>query len=292
MQNMNGDEKSEISGSAFFNWKVIAATAVLLGVLFLLFRPTLLWMNERFFEEHSYYSHGWLIPPAIAFLLYQRRKIIIGTCPRPSWSGLGILIPGLLLHIFARFFGINFISGLALPVVIFGLVLTQWGWGRGRYILGPLLLTIFMIPLPGIWVISIVFHLKIYSASIGVALGRILGISIIQNGIEIVLPSAPSGETLTIGDPCSGLRSLISFAALGGFFSLLLPLAIPRRVIIFLAAVILAPISNILRVVSLIVLRQAVGPGILSGPWHIVLGALIFFVCFLLLLQVIRWVLR
>jgi exosortase len=289
---MNRSEKSEITGSIPLDWKVIAVVAVLLGVLFLLFRPTLLWMNERFFEEHSYYTHGWLIPPAIAFLLYQRRKIIIRTRPRPSWTGLGILIPGLLLHIFAQFFGINFISGLALPVVVFGLILLQWGWGRGRYILGPLLLTIFMIPLPGIWVISIAFHLKIYSAAIGVALGRIIGINIIHNGIEIVLPAAPPGETLTIGDPCSGLRSLISFSALGGFFSLLFPLSIPRRVIIFLAAVILAPISNILRVVSLIILRQTVGPGILSGPWHIVLGALIFFFCFLLLLQVIRWVLR
>jgi len=285
-------EKSESSASTFFDWKVIAAPVVLIAVLFVLFRPTLLWMNERFFEENSYYSHGWLIPLAIVFLLYHRRQFIVGTRPRPSWYGLGILIPGLMVHIFARFFGINFISGLALPVVIFGLILTQWGWGRGRYVLGPLLLTVFMIPLPGIWVISIVFHLKIYSASIGVALGRIVGIPIIHNGIEIVLPSAPPGETLTIGDPCSGLRSLISFAALGGFFSLLLPLAFPRRVIIFLAAVILAPISNILRVVGLIVLRQTIGPAILSGPWHIVLGTLIFFVCFLLLLQVIRWVLR
>jgi len=289
---MNRLVKSEISELTSFNWKVIAASAILIGVMLVLFWPTLLWMNERFFEEHSYYGHGWLIPPAIAFLLYQRREVIIRNRPRPGWYGLVILIPGLLLHLFAQLFGINFLSGLSLPIVIFGLVLTQWGWARGRYILGPLLLTVFMIPLPGIWLISIVFQLKLYSAAIGVALGRILGITIIHNGIEIVLPTAQPGETLTIGDPCSGLRSLISFAALGGFFSLLIPLPIGRRVIIFLSAVALAPISNILRVVALIVLRQTVGPGILSGPWHIMLGVLIFFLCFLLLLQVIRWMLR
>ena len=289
---MNRLEKSEISGLAFFNWKAIAAAAILIGVMLVLFWPTLLWMNERFFEENSYYGHGWLIPPAIAFLLYQRREMIIRNRPRPGWYGLVILIPGLLLHLFSLFFGINFLSGLSLPIVIFGLVLTQWGWDRARYILGPLLLTVFMIPLPGIWLISIVFQLKLYSAAIGVALGRLLGITIIHNGIEIVLPTAPPGEILTIGDPCSGLRSLISFAALGGFFTLLLPLTIGRRVIIFLSAVALAPISNILRVVGLIVLRQTVGPEILSGPWHIILGVLIFFLCFLLLLQVIRWMLR
>ena len=289
---MSIEEKSEISGFDSFNWKAIAASAILIGVMLVLFWPTLLWLNERFFEENSYYGHGWLIPPAIAFLLYQRRDIIIQNRPRPGWYGLVILIPGLLLHLFARFFGINFLSGLSLPIIIFGLVLTQWGWGRGRYILGPLLLTVFMIPLPGIWLISIVFQLKLYSAAIGVALGRILGITIIHNGIEIVLPTAPPGEILTIGDPCSGLRSLISFATLGGFFSLLIPLTMGRRAIIFLSAIALAPISNILRVVGLIVLRQTVGPGILSGPWHIILGVLIFFLCFLVLLQVIRWMLR
>lgn len=261
-------------------------------VLVFVFWSTLLWMNERFFEENSYYGHGWLIPAAIGFLIYQRRSAIARVPPRPSWLGLAVLLGGLIFHLAARFFGINFLSGLALPVVIFGLVLAQWGVGRARYIIAPLLLSIFMIPLPGIWIISIAFHLKIYSAAIGVALGRILGIAIIHNGIEIILPTAPPGETLTIGDPCSGLRSLISFGALGGFFALLLPLSLPRRAIIFSVAVLLAPVSNILRVVSLIVLRQVVGPGILSGPWHIALGVLIFFLCFLLFLQVVRWMLR
>jgi len=104
---MNRLVKSEISGLVFFNWKVLAAVAVLIGVMLVLFWPTLLWMNERFFEEHSYYGHGWLIPPAIAFLLYQRREVIIRNHPRPGWYGLVILIPGILLYLFAQLFGIK-----------------------------------------------------------------------------------------------------------------------------------------------------------------------------------------
>ncbi|MEA1928481.1 MAG: exosortase/archaeosortase family protein [Candidatus Auribacterota bacterium] len=275
-----------------FNWKSILSRTLLISVVLVLFLPTFFWMHERFFEEHSYYTHGWLIPLAIAFLLYQRREIIARERPQPSWFGLPVLAGGLSLHIFAQFFGINFLSGVALPVVVFGLILMQWGWPRSRYIIGPFLLSVFMIPLPGIWIITIAFHLKLYSAGIGVALVRLLGITIIPNGIEIVLPTAPPGEILTIGDPCSGLRSLLSFGALGAFFALLLPLSVSRRGIVFLTAILLAPFSNILRVVSLIILRQTVGPGILSGPWHIMLGVLIFFLCFIVLLQVIRWLLR
>ncbi|MFH1038472.1 MAG: exosortase/archaeosortase family protein [PVC group bacterium] len=273
-------------------WKKAAPAVLLALVLIVVFWPTLRWMNERFFEENSYYGHGWLIAAAIGFLLYQRRGAITRQPARPSWRGLAVAAGGLLLHLVAQFFGVNFLSAASLPVVVIGLVLAHWGPRRARCFIGPLFLCVFMIPLPGIWIISIAFRLKLYSAAAGVALARALGIAIVRNGIEIYLPAAPPGEVLTIGDPCSGLRSLISFGALGGFFFFLFPLSLLRRSAIFLTAVLLAPLSNILRVVGLIVLRQTIGPGVLRGPWHVILGVLIFFLCFFIFLQVVRWLLR
>ncbi len=261
------------------------------GVIFLFF-PTLVWMNARFFEENTYYGHGWLIPPAIGILIYLRREAILAVPARPGRVGLVLLVPALGLHLGARLFGINFLSALALPAVVFSLVVAQYGWGRARHLIGPLLLSLLMIPLPGIWIIALTFRLKTAAVDAGVFAGRLLGLEIVRNGIEIILPAAPPGETLRIGDPCSGLRSLFSFGALGGFFSLLLPLNLFRRVILFLTAVLLAPVSNLLRVVALIVLRQTVGPEILAGYWHIALGVGIFFFCFLIFLQVARWLLR
>ncbi len=261
------------------------------AVLFLFF-PTLVWMNARFFEEHSYYGHGWLIPPAIAFLIYHRREFILSVPSRPSRVGLFCLILSLALHLGARLFGVNFLSALALPMVCFSLVLARFGPGRSRYLIGPLLLSVLMIPIPGIWIIALTFRLKMVAVDAGVALGRLLGLEIVREGIEIILPTAPPGETLKIGDPCSGLRSLFSFGALGGFFALLLPITAPRRAIVFFAAVLLAPLSNLLRVVALIVLRQTAGPEILAGHWHIALGVGVFFFCFLIFLQVARWLLR
>lgn len=273
-------------------WRKFAPPALLAGGVIFLFYPTLVWMNARFFAENSYYGHGWLIPAAIGFLIYRRREEIRAAPVRPSRFGLLLLAASLALHLLAQFFGINFVSAAALPAVIFSLVLAHFGFGRARHLIGPLLLTVFMIPLPGIWIIAVTFRLKILAVDAGVALGRLFGFPIVQNGIEIVLPSGPPGETLKIGDPCSGLRSLFSFGALGGFFALLLPLSRPRRAAVFLAALVLAPFSNLLRVVSLIVLRQTVGPRILSETWHIALGVGIFLICFLIFLQVIRWLLR
>jgi exosortase len=269
-----------------------AALALLAAAVLFLFYPTLLWMNARFFEENSYYGHGWLIPAGIAFLIYQRRGAILASPARPSRAGLLLLTAALSLHLLARVFEINFLSAAALPVVVYSLVLAQFGFGRAKRLIGPLLLSVFMIPLPGIWIIALTFWLKNAAIDAGVALAGWFGFPIVQSGIEVILPAGPPGETLKIGDPCSGLRSLLSFGALGGFFALFLPLSRPRRAAVFLTALLLAPVSNLLRVVSLIVLRQTVGPGILSGPGHIALGVGIFLFCFLIFLQVTRWLLR
>ena len=280
------------------SWKGInsrktAAAAILVeaALIIVLFMPTLAWMNERFFEENSYYGHGWLIPAAVAFLIWRKRRIFSRIPSTPRWSGLFLVAFGVLLYLAARAVEINFLAAMAFFPLITGLVLFQWGTGWTGLILPPLLLLVFMIPLPGIWIISITFHLKNFSAAVGVELARFCGIDIIRRGVEIILPGAPPGQALTIGDPCSGLRSLISFGALGGFFAILLPVGLFRRLLIFLTALILAPLSNIFRVFLLILLRRAVGDGILSGPWHITLGIVLFFLAFLIFLQVVRWLL-
>ncbi len=267
--------------------------AVLAAALLLwLFFPTLAWMNQRFFEENSYYGHGWLIPAAIAFLLWRRRDALAAARPRVCWWGLTVFLAAVTAHLGARLTEVNFISGWALLAALLGLVLFHGGPERFRLAAAPLCLMVFMIPLPGIWLISIAFDLKNISTDFGVAAARFLGVEVIVSGIEVIIPGSPPGEALTIGDPCSGLHSLLSFGSLGGFFALVLPLAPWRRMTVFFAAVLLAPLSNLIRVVALILLRRMVGPQVLAGFWHIALGVVIFLFCFLVFLQVVRWLLE
>jgi exosortase len=270
----------------------IGCLGLLIGLIASIYWPVFLWMNQRFFETGSYYTHGWLLAGAIVFLLWRRREEILSLPARPEMRGLFLVIPALLLLLGGRVTGINFLAAWSLPVVILGLALFNWGPGRTRVILGPVLLIYLMIPLPGVWIIALSFHLKTVSTSLGVAGARLLGIRVIRNGFELLLPAAPPGESLRIGAACSGLRSLLSFAALGGFFACLLPLTGFRRGLVFLAALLLAPLSNLIRVVSLIILRRTVGPEILAGPWHLLLGGAVFLICFLFFLQGLRWLAR
>jgi exosortase len=172
------------------------------------------------------------------------------------------------------------------------LSLFNWGLPRTRILFGPLLLLAFVIPLPGLAVIALAFRLKVASIQAALFLVRLLGIEAWPSGFQIVLPSAPPGEPLAIGDPCAGLRSLLSFGAVGGVFAFLFPFTFSRRLAAVLAAFVFAPVSNTLRVALLIVLRQTAGPAILRGGIHIALGVGVYIVCLLCYLLVIRWLIR
>ena len=100
---------------------------VLIGLLIWLFYPLMLELINEWYGDPEF-SHGFIIPIVSAYLLWiQREKIV----PKKScWStnqfsrGTPILlIGGLLLFAFGWFLQHVFVQGIALIVVLAGLVL-------------------------------------------------------------------------------------------------------------------------------------------------------------------------
>ena len=80
---------------------MLAISLAATGLFVTLFLPTFHWMAERFRAADSFYSHGWLIPIASAWLSWQRRAAL-RACPiRPSSWGLALLVPAVVLHVVA-----------------------------------------------------------------------------------------------------------------------------------------------------------------------------------------------
>ncbi|HPJ72135.1 MAG TPA: exosortase/archaeosortase family protein, partial [bacterium] len=164
------------------------------------------------------------------------------------------------------------------------------GAARARIALPPLLLLLGMIPLPGVWLLALTAHLKSLAAAGGVVVAGLLGVQAVLDGSTVIVAGAPPGPSLVIGDPCSGLRSLLVFASLGLFFALQEESGPLRKVLLAGLALSIAPLSNLLRVVFLIVVRRVIGPVALEGPIHLLAGAGAFGFCFFLyLLAVGRW---
>jgi exosortase len=154
----------------------------------------------------------------------------------------------------------------------------------------PLFFLIFMFPLPQAVISLVSFPLKIFAAKAGVGVVGLFGIPVHGEGFNIIIPAGH----LLVGNPCSGLRSLIAFLALGSVFAYMAPLATTRKWILFLLSIPIALLSNIVRVPILILVShfwglEAAAPDTLV---HTGSGILVFVLGFLLLLfaaKVLEW---
>ena len=143
-----------------------------------------------------------------------------------------------------------------------------------------------MFPLPSAVLNAISFPLKMFVAKAGAGIVSLLGIAVYREGFNITIPAG----TLLVGNPCSGLRSLISFLALGAVFAYSGTLAPYRKWILFALTVPIAILSNLIRVPILILVShyyglEAAGPETLV---HTGSGILVFVLGFMLLLGFAR----
>ena len=239
-----------------------------------LFWPTFGWMAERFDTADSFYSHGWLIPPAAAWLAWQRRGTVSHLMPRSSFWGLALLIPSAAIHVLASWWQVGFMSGLAMVASLWGLAWTLWGWPTVRALRFPLCFLLFMVPLPGATLISLSFQMKLLAATLATHVLHAVGVPALQEGSLIRMP----GINVMVDDTCSGLRSLISLVALATLWTALMPAATARwkKLVMMAAAVPIALAANMVRIIVLSLVALAFGLRAAEGFIHYGSGMVVF----------------
>lgn len=120
-------------------------------------------------------------------------------------------------------------------------------------------------------------------AAASVYLAGLSGVPIFRQGFQITIPAG----NLLVDNPCSGLRSMISFLALGAFLAYLGRLSFAGRVILFVSAVPVALLTNMLRVSMLIMISHYWGIAAASPETmvHNASGVVAFILGFFLLAQ-------
>ena len=259
--------------------------ALIIILLISAYLPVFISLSERFLAVDSYYSHGFLVPLVSLYLIWRKRKKLQTFLPASSCKfGLVLLVAGLLLHFVSTALKINFGSYASLPIVLGGLVLYLFGKKITREILFPLAFLIFMVPLPSVAIITITFKMKIFTAQIASRIVSMMGISAIRGGSTIYLPR----DFLVVGDPCSGLRSLISLLALGAIFAQVIAGSRIKKSALFLSTIPIAVISNAARIVLLLLITHVYGKEAALGFFHDFSGMLVFVFAFIGLTIVMR----
>lgn len=227
----------------------VIISAALFALLFLPLTPELI--HE--WSTNPYYSHGFLIPLLSAYFLWIRRREIAATPVSVSAAGVAIVAAGTVLFILARMSFQFFFQCVGLCIVLLGLVFAHLGPQIARAVAFPYAYLYFMIPMPQIAYETMTFHLRLFSTQVSFLIIRLFGIPATRDGNIINLQTA----TLIVGNPCSGLRGLISFVVGSLAIGFLFQKKLSNRVILVVFSVILAMAMNILRLVVLAVLAHA-----------------------------------
>ena len=258
-------------------------TGVVAVLLLVAFAPYLKWMWEIWMRS-EYYGHGPLIPLISAYLVYSRRDEFRRAPGGYNLRGLLLIVPGLLVYAATVYLNVNFPQGFAMIMVIGGLIIILWGWGRAKVLLFPVAFLVFMVPVDRLLVTQFSLPLQLGAAAVASSVVAGLGVPVEAHGTTIIIPD----YTFEVAQACSGLKSTIAMSALAAVFAYVVAGPLWKRIVLFISGAPLALIANGVRITFTLFLGRAFGTAAAEGFFHTFSGIMVFLVALLGLFLVAR----
>ena len=221
-------------------------------------------------------GHGPLIICAAAWLIWSKRQEIFEGPPQPSLlAGFTVLGVTLLGYVIARSQSvIELAAASQIGTLIAGFLLLH-GAGALRRAWFPLFFLIFMVPLPGALVQAITLPLKSAVSVVATEALYLIGYPIARNGVTLTI----GPYQLLVADACSGLNSLFTLEALGLLYMNIMNYqSKARNVILAIMIVPISFVSNVLRVIILVLITYHLGDQAGQGFAHTFAGMVLFVV--------------
>ena len=233
------------------------------------------------------YSHGFLVPFFALFLLWNKRPKLQTMTVEPTWTGLTLLVVGILTLFFGVYGAELFLSRISFVLIVSGLIWTFCGRAILREVLFPLGVLLLAIPFPEIVFNQITFPLQLLASRAASALLPLLGVPVFREGNVIQLPVMK----LEVAEACSGIRSLMSLFTLAVFYGYFLERTTVRRWMMALASIPIAVCANALRIVGTGLCVQYWDPSKAEGFFHEFSGWVMFVIsltCLYFLHRILR----
>jgi exosortase len=261
------------------NWPALAWFT---GLLLLCYAPILYRMGTQWATDENM-GHGFFVPLVAGFIAWQRREQLLATPRKPNNWGL-VLIGWAALQELAGTLGAElFTARLAFVIALFGVVLYAGGKPWVKILLFPLLLLLFMIPIPQILYARLTLSLQMIASALGEWLIELMGIPVIREGNLLRLPS----QTLDVAEACSGIRSLLSLGFLSLVYGYFADKSVWMRWALLIATVPIAITANGIRV-GLTGLMSQIDTKLAQGLYHEMEGYIVFIVALVALLMTHR----
>jgi len=276
------------------DWTKISLGAALITSLFILFqyfgsppgigghgRSALKWLIERWNDVgismgSGDYSHGFLVPIASAYILWQQKDELIQTPKRVTPAALILILGCLFLHYVGFITQHHRLSIISLIGLSWSIPFYLYGFQVAKRLLFPCAFLMFAVPLN--FLDQLTFPLRIVNTRVSVDVLQILGLDVRQVGTAIYGPPFDATATLKldVADPCSGIRSLTAMMALTAIYGYVVLKGIWRRWLLFICAIPLAMAGNIFRIVSIGIMAEAIDTRLATGLPHDYAGFIVF----------------
>lgn len=261
--------------SAFF-WVASGVALLMLGFVYF----DGLQLMESWWSNREEYGHGYIIPFITLFLIWQKSDKLELMRFNGSWPGVVITGLGLFLYYAGELSSLYTIIQYAFIITIFGIALSLMGREAFKVIFIPLVILLFMVPLPNFVFNNLSSQLQLISSEIGVAFIRLFDISVFLEGNVIDL----GVYKLQVVEACSGLNYLFPLMTLAFISAYFFTGAFWKKSIIFLSSIPITILMNSFRIGAIGVTVEYWGPEMAEGVLHDFEGWAVFMSCIAILI--------
>lgn len=257
--------------------KTLFLGLILLLLTLILFRDAASAMFEAWQQEE--YSHGYLVPFVALLLLFNKMNDEHIT-PQSSWLGFGLIVICVIAQFLFQVAGVKGLQPQVFLLSLIGLFILFYGLKASRAVAGPLLIVMFAAPLPKFFYYTMSFNMQMMSTSLGTALLRLLGITVLQDGNIIDMGT----YQMQVVEACNGLRFLFPLMCLGFMLAYMYKASFLKRSFLFVSTIPITIIMNSLRIALIGVTVDRWGEKMAEGLLHDFEGLVIFIGCALILM--------
>ena len=255
------------------------ATTFFVVVIFLLyvFQTAIEEQLSRVLHEERY-SHAPLVFCMALYLIWIKR-FEIKDHNQGAWLGVGITIVAGVAVMIGELSAIWTIVQYGMLLLCLGLAWTMIGH-QIKKILVPFLHLFLVIPLPYMLDVMLSGKMQLVSSNLGVAISRLLGMSVYQDGNVIDLGI----YKLQVVEACSGLNYMYPLMTIGLMLGYMYKAPFYSRAVLFLSSIPISIVMNSFRIAIVAMLVNHSGIAAAEGFMHYFEGWVIFIICIGLLL--------
>ena len=218
------------------------------------------------YGEYEHYSHIVIIPVISLFLVYVRRDTIFADAEWGVRLGSVAMIAAIVASSLPRILRLDdatawTVAMVSMVLAVVGAFVFCYGMRAFKKAAFPLVVLLFMAPLPPVLLHSIVGFLQRASAEASAVIFQLIGVPVFRQGFVFALP----GLTIEIAEECSGIRSSIALFIVGLVAAHLYLGSTWTKIAVAVLAVPVAIAKNAVRIVVLSLLGIYVDPGFV-GP--------------------------